>query len=194
MKHPRNNYVRDFLNPRMVLLLYSFLAVDCAASIDKQMVKKYHRIGDTKSVPDAIDVVSNGVVIWSRTLTNGYVLYDDRKSRLEKVILAYEPATLFMLRNGTNAIGFWGASACLPAKNSFYWADVIVRVLPVASGSRVSVAIHGRHFRPGLAWNFHTYGFDRQKEADLPACPQDEREILNQILSTIQRPEVFHLR
>jgi len=96
--------------------------------------------------------------------------------------LKTDPATLFMLRNGTNAIGFWGKSACLPPKQSAYWADIIIRVTPVSNGSKISVAIHGRHFVQGLAWNFHTFGFYHEKAVDLLPCPQDERQVLDEIL------------
>jgi len=64
---------------------------------------------------------------------------------------------------------------------------VIIRIASIGGGNRVSVAIHGRHDVRGLVWNIHTLGFEREKSIDIPPCPQDERQVLNQILSKLRK-------
>ena len=158
-----------------------------ASSLEKEAQRKYGRRGESMTVLFSEDVVSNAVVSWARMLTNGYVLYDNAKSRHIYTVFTNDPSTVFVLENRTNAIAPWGRSACLPPDKSSYWAEVIIRVFPVTGGVRVSAAIHGRHDVRGLAWNIHTFEFDREKAVDLPACPQDERQVLNEIQSTLRK-------
>jgi hypothetical protein len=166
-----------------LLVLWS---AGCASFMDSQLAKQFSRVGESETVTNSIGAVTNAIVSWSGTLTNGYVLYGDNDTRLYHTSLKPDPATLFMLRNGTNAIGVWGKSACLPPDKSSFFGDVIIRVLPVDGRNRVSVAIHASHLVRGLVWNFHTFGFEHEKIVELPPCPQDERQVLDEILSKLQ--------
>lgn len=169
----------------------SFLSLLCIASCaginNKEYIKQSSRVGESVVISNSIEAITNAIVSWSQTLTNGYVLYNDRETRLKNMTLTNDPATLFMLRNGTNAIGIWGKSACLPTEKSSYWADIIIRVLPISNSNKVSVAICARHAVPGLLWNFDTYSFEHERVKLLPPCPQDERQVLDEILSTLHR-------
>jgi len=171
--------------PSVLCSLLMVWGTGCAGSRDGRLNTPFSRLGESATVSNSRAAVTNAIVLWSRTLSNGYVLYGDNKARNYHTDLGTDPATLFLFRNRTNAIGSWEKSACLPPENSSYWANVIIRVLPVAEGSKISVAIHGRHFIRGLAWNFHNFTLDHEKEADLPPCGQDERKVLNEILATL---------
>jgi hypothetical protein len=161
------------------------LLTGCASISDGQLIEKFNRTGESMTVPFSEQIISNAIVRWSQTLTNGYVLYDNFNTRLYHTSLTNDPANLFMLRNGTYAIGFWGNSACLPTGNTSYWADIIIRVIAIPEGSQISVAIHGNQFVHGIAWNFHTYGFEHEKTAELSPCPQDERQVLNEVATVL---------
>jgi hypothetical protein len=163
-----------------------FCAAGCANSLDRQSIKQFSRIGESMKASYSTATISNAIASWTKTLTNGYLLYDNDETRRKNIYLNSDSATLLMLRNGTNAVGLWGKSDCLPPDKSAYWADIIIRVTPVSDKNQISVAIHGSHFVRGLAWNMHTFGFNREKAVDLPPCPQDERQVLNAIISTLE--------
>ncbi len=158
-----------------------------ASSLEKEAQRRYSRRGESMTVLFSREVVSNAIVSWALTLTNGYVLYDNANARRIYTAFTNDLSNVFVLENKTNAIAPWGRSTCLPSDKSFYWAKVVIRVFPIAGSVRVSVAIHGRHDVRGLAWNIHTFEFDRQKDVDLPPCPQDERQVLDEILSTLRK-------
>ena len=163
------------------------LGASCASVLDRQLIRQFSRVGESVTVSYSSEAITNAIVVWSRALTNGYVLYDDGGTRRNHVSLRADPATLFMLRHGTGATEVWGKSDCLPSKQASYWADIIIRVIPVVNGNKVSVAIHGRHLVRGLVWNLHTYGFERLKAVDLPPCSQDERQVLDEIQLTLRK-------
>ena len=171
--------------PRVLCSLLLVWGTGCASSRDGQLNTPFSRMGESATVSNSTVAITNAIVLWSRTVTNGYVLYGDNDTRLNDTGLKTDPATLFLVRNMASGIRFWGNSACLPPEKSAYWANVIIRVLPVSEGNKVSVAIHGRHFMRGLAWNFHNFTLDHEKVADLPPCAQDERKVLNEILATL---------
>lgn len=172
------------LLPLIGLLL---LPASCASSADRQTTKKFSRWGESMTVPYSDIVVSNGIVAWAKTLTNGYVLYDNPTARRIFTVFTNDRSTLFVLENRTNAIAAWGRSICLPPDKASYWATVIIRVRTAAVGNQVSVAIHGRHFARGLAFNIHTYEFDHEKDVDLSPCLEDERAILSELKSTMHQ-------
>lgn len=173
----------------------------CTSTADRQITKKFSRLGQSMTVPYSDTVVSNGIIAWSRTLTNGYVLYDNPTARRIFTVFTNDLATLFVLENRTNAIAPWGRSVCLPPDSASYWATVVIRVRSAdVSNQEVSVAIHGRHFVRGSAFNIHTYEFDSEKDVDLPPCPQDERAVLSELESSLRKageanpPAVPHKR
>ena len=126
---------RILRKPGNVCALLLLLATGCASSADRQIIKKFSRLGESVTVPYGEVAVSNAVASWARTLTNGYVLLDDRATRLKHMSLTNDSGILFSLRNGTNFIGGWGNSACLPPEKSSYWAEIIISVRPVTVGS-----------------------------------------------------------
>jgi hypothetical protein len=148
---------------------------------------KFSRLGESITVQDRQQVIAYAVQAWAQSLTNGYVLWDDKKTRANHIDLAEEPATLFMLRNATNAIGYWGTSKCLSNANSAYWAEVIIRITPTIGSNRLSVAIHGRQFVHGLSLNLHNYTIDKIKSIDLPACSADEQQVLEAIVTELKK-------
>ena len=159
-------------------------------SLEKEAQQKYRRSGEKKIVQYSESVVSNAIVSWATTLTNGYKLYDNPTARRNPAFFKNDPAIIFLLDNDTNGITPWGPSSCLPGSNSLYWGRIIIWVRPAVEGHEVSVAIHGRYHVAGAAWNFHTFGIDRQKAVDLPACPEDERNILNQLDAIMSRSPI----
>jgi hypothetical protein len=183
-KHDRTPHSLASYVVSCLLLLW---ITSCTGINNREYVKQFSRVGESVIISDSRDAITNAIVLWSRTLTNGYVLYGDTDTRLYHTSLKTDPATFFMLRNGTNAAGIWGKSACLPPGKSSYWADIIIRVLPISNSNKVSVAICGLHSVPGLLWNFDTYSFEHEKIKLLPPCPQDERQVLDEILSTLRK-------
>ena len=171
----------------------SFLLLSCMTGCaginmginNKEYVKQFSRLGESVIIPDSRDAITNAIVLWSRTLTNGYVLYGDADTRLYHTDLKTDKATLFLLKNGIGSSEVWGKSACLPAGQSSYWAEIIIRVLPVSNSNNVSITICGTYAVPGLFWNFHAMGFDHEKVKLLPPCPQDERQVLDEILKQL---------
>ncbi len=178
---------RILSKPGNLCALLLLLATSCASSADRQITKKFSRLGESVTVPYSDTVVSNGIMAWAKTLTNGYALYDNPTARRIFTVFTNDRSTLFVLENRTNAIAPWGQSACLPTDKASYWARVIIRVRPATVGNQVSVAIHGGHFVRGLAFNIHTYEFDHEKDVDLPPCPEDERAVLSELESTMRK-------
>jgi hypothetical protein len=63
---------------------------------------------------------------------------------------------------------------------------IVVFVGMVEAGNQISAAIHGEHFVRGLAFNIHTYQFDRENDVELPVCPQGERAVLNELVAALK--------
>jgi len=192
MNGQQSNELSNIFKTKHTLCLSASLVVlmvGCvgASSLQKEAQKKYSRPGESIIVPYSKEVVSNAIVSWSTELTNHYPLFDETKSRLVYNVFTNDPSTIFVLDNEVNRFAPWGEYACLPASKSSYWATVIIRIASIGGGNRVSVAIHGRHDVRGLVWNIHTLGFEREKSIDIPPCPQDERQVLNQILSKLRK-------
>src|SRR5713226_9538859 len=124
---------------RVVCSLLLLCGAGCASSDDRQLMKKYSRVGESATVSNSREGITEAIALWSRTLTNGYMLYEDNNTRGHHTSLRADPATLFMLRNRSFGIGFWGKSACLPPEKSSYWAEVIIRLRSVSTNNQVSV-------------------------------------------------------
>ncbi len=101
----------------------------CASSSGKQTQNKYSRLGESLTTSYSNRAISNAIVSWAYTLTNGYVLYGDKDARLYHRDLISDKAILYELKSHISALeALWGTSACLPSPNSKYSADIIIRI------------------------------------------------------------------
>lgn len=149
----------------------------------------YRRLGETKVVSTDTIGLSNAVVAWSGSLTNGYsLLRDDEASRSFIGLLLNDPSyTYFMLMNKTNTVAPWGFSACDGSTPHPFFTVVVIRIHPVSNGTSLAVAMHSsRVTTKGIGFNIHT-GFERGGIIDLAPCPQDERAVLSELESTMRK-------
>ena len=153
--------------------------------------QNYRRLGETNVV--AIDTVglSNAVVAWGGSLTNGDSLLRDDEARRSFIgLLLNDPSyTYFMLKNKTNTVAPWGFSACKDSKADPFFTVVVIRIHPSSSGTSLTVAMHSsRVTTKRIGFNSHT-GFERGGIIDLAPCPQDELQVIKQIRGFIQSGE-----
>lgn len=144
------------------------------------------RLGESQTVSYSEEAITNAIIAWSKTLTNGYTLHDSFDTRYALIGFENDPTTFFML-DSFAPFKYWGESACLPSGNAQFYAIVIIRVFPVPTGNKIAVAIHGRHEVGGWELNIHTFGLIKGGEANTRPCRQDERQVLDQILSTLRK-------
>src|SRR5437773_4497190 len=129
----------------------------------------YRRLGETKVVSTDTVGLSNVVVAWGGSLTNGYsLLYDDQARRSFIGLLLNDPScTYFMLMNKTNTVAPWGFSACNGSKADPFFTVVVIRIHPASNGTSLAVAMHSsRVTTKRIGFNIHT-GFERGGIIDL---------------------------
>jgi len=145
--------------------------------------QNYRRLGETKVVSTDTVGLSNAVVAWSGSLTNGYSLLRDDEARRSFIgLLLNDPSyTYFMLMNKTNTVAPWGFSACDGSTPHPFFTVVVIRIHPAGNGTSLAVAMHSsRVATRGIGFNIHT-GFERGGIINLAPCPQDELEALRKI-------------
>lgn len=168
---------------RLVSLLCfaaSLFVFGCANGGDYQ---NYRRVGETKLVSTDTVSLSNAVVAWSGSLTNGYSLLRDDEARRSFIgLLLNDPSyTYFKLMNKTNTVAPWGLSACDSSAPPPFFTVVVTRIHPASNGTSLAAAMHSsRVSAKGIGFNIHT-GFERGGIIDLAPCPKDEQALIRQI-------------
>src|SRR5436190_10977402 len=162
--------------PERISLLSALALLIAANCVCIAKNPDYKRAGEYCVVSNNLTGVSNAIVHWGKTLTNGYSLLTDAESRHSYIgmLLINDPCLLFMLMEKKDRTSPWGVSAC--TKRPFF-ATIIIRIQASESGTRIATAVHEFHVTNRVGFNVHT-GLQRGGTAALPPCSKDERAII----------------
>ncbi len=169
-----------------LLVLTSIVLLGCARW-ESFRVHNYRRAGENHSVTNSVFAVSNAVVQWAGSVTNGYSLLTDQESRHSFIglLLKDEPGIVFMLLNPQETTAAWGFSECGKQGHGAYHAVIIIRIIIAKLGATISVAIHGSQVVDRMGFDVHT-GFSRGRIIDLLPCAQDELNLFHEIMINVK--------
>ena len=119
-----------FIDWKSVLVLLGVASLLTSGCAGVGTDHKYQRLGAICVASNNIATVSNALVHWSGTLTNGYSLQSNEEIRRAYIesLFKDDPNILFMLENRKNPTAPWGVSACSKNDCGLYYATIIIRL------------------------------------------------------------------
>jgi hypothetical protein len=182
---PVNMKLKLARNVFLLLAVSSIVAIGCASVGGDH---NYRRLGETTLVSTSMVGVSNAVVRWAGTLTNGYSLLCDAEARHSYVGLVFkdDPRVVFMLLNEKDSVAPWGRSACQKRGQGLFYATIIIRLQALNEGTKIAVAVHESQVTDRIGFNVHT-GFERGRNIDLAPCSADERAVISELELRLQQ-------